>query len=105
MRLVFRPRRAIILSAALGLAGCGFLPASQPEDFAVTGAPPSPAGTLFRSSDPDINAVQARGICADGYDKLGTSTLPTDSGTLEEWQLRCKEYSVSFLPSFGWLPF
>ena len=68
---------------------------SYPQEFAVTGAPASQQGTMFRNSDPKINDVLARSYCADGYDKLSDQTQQTDSGPIEEWRIRCTPYSVS----------
>jgi hypothetical protein len=74
------------------LAGCA---APQQQDFAVTAsATASPPGTQFRSNDPNANDVLAKGVCADGYQKLDESTQPTDSGDLTEWHVRCTPYAA-----------
>ena len=78
------------------LSGCDLLPPSQPQEFAVSGTAPAPADQVFRSHDPKINDVQARGYCADGYDKLAETTIPSDGGDLTEWRVRCTPYEVSF---------
>jgi len=71
----------------------------EPQKFAVTAqSEPSPSDALFRSHDANLNDLKAKAYCADGYDKLDETTLPTYEGTLTQWQVRCTEYRVSFLP-------
>lgn len=91
---MIRPLAALACAALV--SACGLLPETQPQEFAVSGAAPAPAGTVFRNHDPAINDVEAKGYCADGYDKLGESKQPTDSGDLTVWQVRCTPYEPSF---------
>ncbi|HLY57795.1 MAG TPA: hypothetical protein VKS60_19685 [Stellaceae bacterium] len=92
-------RRCLTLAAAAALlSGCI---STESQDFAVTGAAPSPPGTVFRSTDPNVNDVEAKGYCAAGYEKLGEQTVATeDGGTLQEWRVRCIPYGT-----LSWLPF
>ena len=76
----------------MALAACT---QSAPQEFGVSGAPPSPAGTVFRSTDPNIDEAQARAYCAGGYDKLGEQNFTTDSGTITQWRIRCTPYAAS----------
>ena len=67
-----------------------------PQPFAVTSsAETAPPGTMFRSNDPNINDVQAKGFCADGYEKLDESVQPSDGGNWTEWHVRCTPYHVT----------
>ena len=92
-------RRCLMVAAAAALlSGCIH---TESQEFAVTGnSMPAPPGTVFRTSDPNVNDVQARGYCASGYEKLGEQTVATeDGGTLQEWRIRCIPYgTLSFLP-------
>ena len=96
MNRVFPAHFAAVLVGGLALSACSLLPPSPDQEFAVTGSAAAPADAMFRSHDPNINDVQARAYCADGYDKLSESTIPTDGGDLTEWRVRCTPYSVSF---------
>ncbi len=78
---------SLVLGSVLLLAACA---APAPQEFAVSQpAVVSPPGTLFRANDPNVNDVLAKGFCADGYQKLDESTLPTDSGDLKAWRVQC----------------
>jgi hypothetical protein len=95
MRFVFSVRLALLAVALPSLVACSI----EPHKFAVTAqAEPSPPDALFRSHDPNLNDLKAKAYCADGYDKLDETTLPTNDGSLAQWQVRCTEYRVSFLP-------
>jgi|GEM_PF-3964338 hypothetical protein len=85
---------ALVVAGASALAGCGFLPPSQQQEFAVTGAPPVPQAGIFRNTNPAINDTQARQACAEGYEKLGEQTLPADPGTFEVWRVRCAPHET-----------
>ena len=84
---------ALLALGTLGLGACGFLPPSQQQQFAVSGAVAQNPGT-FRNTDPQINERFAQQICADGYQKLGAQTLPADPGTLEEWHVQCAPHDA-----------
>ena len=84
---------AFIVVSTLGLGACGFLPPSQQQQFAVSGAVAQSPGT-FRNTDPQINDRLAQQLCAEGYDKLGAKTLPADPGSLEEWQVQCAPHDA-----------
>ena len=63
---------SLVLGGVALLAACA---APAPQEFAVTQrSEPAPVGTLFRTSDPNINDVLAKGYCADGYEKLDAKT-------------------------------
>jgi len=95
MRVVFAARVSLLAVLLPSLVAC----AIEPQKFAVTGqTEPSPTDALFRSHDPNVTDLKAKAYCADGYDKLDETTLPTNDGTLTQWQVRCTEYRVSFLP-------
>ncbi len=80
---------ALLALGTLSLGACsGFLPPSQQQQFAVSGAVASTPAT-FRNTDPQINDRAAQQICVEGYSKLGAQTLPADPGTLEEWRVEC----------------
>jgi hypothetical protein len=85
-------RVAFAVAAALILGGCSLMPPSQQQEFTVSGAVPAATPAPFRNTDPQIDAVLARQYCADGYQKLGEASLPSDSGTLQQWQIRCTPY-------------
>jgi hypothetical protein len=87
----------LVQALVMGCAVASCAPSLQ-QEFAVTGAPPAPANTPFRNSDPNINDVEARAYCADGYEKISSESRPTDSGTIDQWRVRCTPYSVDFLP-------
>ena len=84
---------ALVVLGTLGLGACGFLPPSQQQQFAVSGALAQSAGT-FRNTDPQINDHLAQQICVEGYQKLGAQTLPADPGTLEEWHVQCAPHEA-----------
>jgi hypothetical protein len=84
--------RAVAAIAVVGfLTGCV---EAEYQEFAVTGASPSPAGTVFRTSDPNLTDAQAHDYCAGGYEKLSEQTMPTDSGTIQVWRVRCEPQAV-----------
>jgi len=98
MRFGSSVRMVFLVAGTAALSGCGFLPSTDKLEFAVTGDLPTDHASTFRNIDPKINEVQAQGYCADGYEKLSETTVPSDSGTLQEWRVRCAPYVVSFLP-------
>ncbi|MEI9982044.1 MAG: hypothetical protein WDN69_01795 [Aliidongia sp.] len=93
-------RLALIVSSASLVGACGFLPPSQQQQIALTGAPPTQTAGIFRNADPNINDTLAQQACVEGYEKLGGQALPTDLGTIEEWQIRCAPHSA-----WSWLAF
>ncbi|HVJ53242.1 MAG TPA: hypothetical protein VM689_12305 [Aliidongia sp.] len=99
MRMEFLARLGAAAAAVSMLGACGFLPPTETEEFTVTGAVAQQAGT-FRNTDPNINDLNAKLVCADGYEKVDQATLPADPGSLEVWRVHCAPYSVSFLPEF-----
>ncbi len=73
---------------------------SLPQEFAVTGAAPAPAGTTFRNSDPNINDVEAESLLRRRPTKSSASRpQPTDSGPIQEWRVRCSPYTL-----LSWIP-
>ena len=80
---------ALTMLGASCLGACSFLPPSQQQEFAVSGAPAVQTGAVFRNADANLNDVLARQVCADGYEKLGEQSLPVDTGTLTLWRVRC----------------
>ena len=84
---------AIGLVAGLsGLGGCS----SAPQDFTVVGVIGTPGASQFANTDPAINDVLAKQICADGYEKLGEQTVAADKGSYSQWKLRCTQYHFGF---------
>jgi hypothetical protein len=77
-----------VLSA---LGGC----ASTPQEFTVAGVVGTPGASQFANTDPAIDAVLAKQICADGYEKLDEQSVPADKGSYSMWKLRCTPYHVS----------
>jgi hypothetical protein len=86
----FRVSALTAISVMVG--ACGFLPPSQQQEFAVTGTVTAAQPTAFLSTEPDVNAVVAKQMCADGYEVLGTSVLPSDKGDMTGWKVRCTPY-------------
>jgi len=76
----------------MGLAGCS---SSTPQEFTVAGIVANPGASQYANTDPAIDGVLAKQICADGYDKLGEATVPADKGSYSQWKLRCTPYHVS----------
>src|SRR5260370_244387 len=91
-------RLALVAVGAAGLGACGFLPPSQQQEFAVSGAPPTEAAGGFRNADPNINETLAQQACVEGYEKLGEQTLPADPGTLDVWRVRCTPHAAWYWP-------
>jgi len=89
---------ALVAFSASWLGACGFLPPSQNQEFAVSGAPPTQTVGVFRNADANIDDGLARQICIDGYEKLSAQTLPADPGTFEVWHLRCAPHQAWFWP-------
>jgi hypothetical protein len=87
-------RRLTLAAASAVMAVLGGCVQSESQEFAVTGAPPSPPGTPFRTTDPNVNDVQARAYCAGGYEKLGEQTVATEDGTIQEWRVRCTPHDM-----------
>ncbi|WP_189042293.1 hypothetical protein [Aliidongia dinghuensis] len=81
---------AVGVAALLGLGGCS----STPEDFTVTGVIANPGASQFANTDPAVDAVLAKQICADGYEKLDEQSVPADKGSFDKWKLRCTQYHV-----------
>ncbi|HTH96247.1 MAG TPA: hypothetical protein VL574_02455 [Stellaceae bacterium] len=95
--LLFRPgliRSALVIGLATGLAACGLMPPTQQQPFTVAGSTPVPAATAkpFQNSDPKIDAVLAKQVCVDNYQKQAAKTLPADDGSFEQWQVQCTPY-------------
>jgi len=95
-----RRHRLEVALAAAALALLGGCVQTESQEFAVTAATPSPPGTMFRTSDPNVNDAQARAYCADGYEKLGEQSVATEDGMLQEWRVRCTPRAT-----FDFLPF
>ncbi len=80
-----------LLAALSGLGGC----ASTPQEFTVAGVVGNPGASQFANTDPAIDGVLAKQICADGYDKLDEQSVPADKGSYSVWKLRCTPYHAS----------
>ncbi len=78
--------------AVVGLAGCSN---STPQEFTVAGIVANPGASQYANTDPAIDGVLAKQLCADGYDKLDETTVPADKGSYSQWKLRCTPYHVS----------
>lgn len=76
---------------ATGLCGCS----STPQEFTVAGIVGNPGASQFANSDPAIDDVLAKQICADGYEKLSEQSIAADKGSYAQWKLRCTPYHVS----------
>ena len=85
-------RLATILAVGALLAGCGFLPPSQPQDFAVSAALPKAQATPFNNNDPMVNDTLARAYCADGYDHLDDGRTRSADGAVSVWRISCTEH-------------
>jgi hypothetical protein len=70
------------------LSGCE----STPQEFTVAGVIGTPGASQFANTDPGINDVLAKQVCADGYEKLDEQSIPADKGSYSEWKLRCTQY-------------
>ncbi len=88
--------RLLVAAGALSLAGCGFFsPRIEQPQFSVSAAPPVQPAKEFRNGNPDLNDLQAKAYCADGYEKVAASQAPTDDSMLDVWQVRCARYGFS----------
>ncbi|HEV2676958.1 MAG TPA: hypothetical protein VGV37_20690 [Aliidongia sp.] len=74
------------------LSGVGGCVSTTPQEFTVAGVIGSPGVSRFANADPAIDAVLAKQICADGYEKLGEQSIPADKGSYSQWKLRCTPY-------------
>jgi hypothetical protein len=79
------------LALMVGLAGCE----STPQEFTVAGVIGTPGASQFANTDPGINDVLAKQVCADGYEKLDEQSIPADKGSYSQWKLRCTQYHFS----------
>ena len=87
--LVWAAGLMVVLS---GLGGCD---RSTPQEFTVAGVIGTPGASQFANVDPEIDAVLAKQICADGYEKLSEQSIAADKGSYAQWKLRCTPYHVS----------
>ena len=84
-------RIGLVGLVALGVAGLGGC-ASTPQEFTVAGVIGTPGASQFANTDPAIDDVLAKQVCADGYEKLGEQSIPADKGSYSQWKLRCTQY-------------
>ncbi len=87
--------KLLVVAGALSTAGCAFFSHVEPTQLSVSALPPSDPPKEFRNRNPNLNDLQAKYYCADGYEKVSTSQAPTDDGMLDVWQIRCARYSFS----------
>ena len=87
-------RVELVGAIALVLAGLGGCAGSTPQDFTVAGVIGNPGASQFANTDPGIDDVLAKQICADGYEKKGEQSIPADKGSYSQWTLQCTPYHV-----------
>ncbi len=88
-------RVGLVGALALGVVCLGGCANSTPQEFTVAGIVANPGASQYANTDPTIDAVLAKQLCADGYDKLDETSVPADKGSYSQWKLRCTPYHVS----------
>lgn len=90
-----------LVGGGFSLSGCSlvneFLPPTEPQEFVVTGSI-ADVPTPFRNSEPGVENIHAREICANGFEKLGEDTQPTDQGEINQVRVRCAKFMVTPVP-------
>jgi hypothetical protein len=92
-------RRVALALLLPGLGACGLMPPSQQQSFNLSSDPAMRPAVAkpFQNTDPNINAVLAKQICVDDFQKLNQKTLPADSGTIDQWTVRCAPYHPTLI--------